>query len=132
MPRWAWLPVIALAASAAPASAHHTLTGYDQARPITLEGVVAEFSYTQPHPHLMMRVQAATPQTWRLEMDNLYELDEIGFTKETFKPGDRVRVTGSPGRNGATTMYIRRLDRPKDGLRYEQIGFTPSLSFPPK
>ena len=131
MHRRACMFIVAVAA-AGPAQAHHTLTGYDQARPITLQGSVTEFSYTQPHPYLVIEVKpaAGAAQSWKLEMDNLYELDEIGVTRDTFKPGDRVQVNGAPGRNGAHIMYLRRLDRPKDGLRYEQVGFTPSLTFP--
>jgi hypothetical protein len=121
-----WLATFALAAT--PAAAHHTLTGYE-ARQITLDGRIAEFSFTHPHPYLMLEVrpQGAAAESWKLEMDNLFELDEIGVTKATFRPGDKVTVSGAPGRNGARTLYVRRLDRPSDGLRYEQIGFTPSL-----
>jgi hypothetical protein len=126
-----WLAGAALAAGAAPAAAHHTLTGYE-ARQITLEGRIAEFSFTNPHPFLTLQVRrsGAPAESWRLEMDNLFELDGIGVTKATFRPGDQVTVTGAPGRDGARTLYLRRLDRPSDGLRYEQIGFTPSLTFP--
>jgi thiamine monophosphate kinase len=50
----------------------------------------------------------------------------------SFKPGDRVVVTGSPGRSQSQILYIRRLDRPSDGLRYEQIGTTPHIRIPGK
>jgi len=123
-----WLLIITLAAT--PAAAHHSLAGYDSARSVTLDGLVTEFQYAQPHPILVISVGApGGAQTWKLEMDNLYELDEIGMTRDTFRPKDRVTVMGSPGRHQANTLYLRSLDRPRDGLHYEQVGFTPAMSF---
>lgn len=110
---------------AAPAGAHHSLTAYDASKRVTHEAVVAEFHYTQPHPFMFVEVAG---QRWRLEMDNLWELDQIGMKRDTFRPLDRVRVTGSPDRGGRPAMYLRRLERDSDGLVYEQLGMRPSLT----
>jgi len=67
-------------------------------------------------------------ESWRLEMDNRFELADVGMTDSTLKPGDRVVVTGSLGRTEPRTMYIRQLDRPADGFRYEQVGSRPRVS----
>jgi hypothetical protein len=129
MRRSAGLMILGLAASAAPATAHHALTGYDRAREIALSGVVVEFHFRQPHPFLVIEVEAAgARRIWRLEMDNLSELSAIGLSRDTFRAGDRVLVGGDPSRDGADALYLRRLDRPRDGLRYEQVGSTPRLS----
>jgi hypothetical protein len=61
-------------------------------------------------------------------MDNRFELADIGMTSETLRPGDRVVVTGSPGRLDARALYIRQLDRPADGFRYEQVGSRPRVN----
>jgi Family of unknown function (DUF6152) len=115
---------------ASAAQAHHSLSNYDQGRNITADGVVEEFHFVNPHPFLMIGVTAPSGvrQTWRLEMDNLYELDEIGISKTTFKFGDQVTVSGWPDRTKPREIYLRRLDRPSDGLRYEQIGVRPRLT----
>jgi len=70
----------------------------------------------------------AKAETWRLEMDNRYELADIGVTATTFKPGDRVIATGSAARADARSLYLMKLDRPADGLRYEQVGTSPRIS----
>ena len=122
---------LGLAATAVPAAAHHSLAGYDQNRPLELTGEVTEFHYTQPHPYLVIAAPGpggGAPQPWKLEMDNLWELDAIGVTSGTFKARDRVSVSGSPDRSGGHAMYLRRLDRASDGLRYEQIGMSPRLT----
>jgi len=125
--------VLVLVASTAPAQAHHSLAGYDQSRQVALKGVVTGFRFSQPHPFLAIDVEAAgAKQTWRLEMDNLFELRAIGLSREAFKPGDAVLVSGNPSRDGARNLYLRRLDRPSDGLRYEQVGSNPTVSVRPK
>jgi hypothetical protein len=124
----------ALAPVAAPAQAHHSLAGYDQSKPMALEGVVAEFRFAHPHPFLIIKVRSANgvAEDWRLEMDNLFELDAIGMSKDSFKAGERVLARGDSSRRKANELYLRRLDRPSDGLRYEQVGFSPRVSFQPK
>ena len=123
-------PILMLSLLATGAQAHHSLSGYDQNRNVRTDGVVEEFHFANPHPVLMIGVTAPSGvrQTWRLEMDNLHELAEIGISKTTFKPGDLVSVSGWPDKMEPKNMYLRRLDRPSDGLRYEQIGLSPRLT----
>jgi uncharacterized protein DUF6152 len=118
------------AAVHAPALAHHSIGSvYDSARPVTVEGRVTEFQFVNPHPVLIIDVATdGAPQPWRLEMDNRFELSEIGMSAETFKSGDRVVVSGSMSRSEPTSLYIRRLDRPADGFSYEQVGSRPRIN----
>jgi hypothetical protein len=109
-------------------AAHHSFGSvYDTAARMTLKGVVREFQFINPHPFLIVEVDE---QSWRAEMDNRFELADIGITAKTFRPGDEVVLNGSPGRSEARILYLWRLDRPADGLRYEQVGGTPSLHVP--
>jgi|SRR5678809_781240 hypothetical protein len=109
--------------------AHHSITGaYDLSREMTIEGSVTKFEFVNPHPLVTIAV-GPQRQSWRLELDNLSELVQIGMGNRTFKAGDHVVVTGSPGRSQSQTLYVRLLDRPSDGLRYEQIGYTPHIKF---
>ena len=114
------------------ALAHHSFAGiYDQGRSVTLEGVVREFQFIHPHPFLVIDVKVGgNAQAWRAEMDNRFELEDIGITSKTFRPGDRVLAVGSPGRTQSNALYLWRLDRPSDGLHYEQVGTTPSIRIP--
>jgi hypothetical protein len=122
--------------TALPAGAHHSLSGtYDMGRQTTIEGVVREFRFVNPHPFVVVEVPAPRGgdlQIWQLELDNRYELTGIGITAQTFKAGDRVVVTGNPGRTEAHALSVTRLDRPSDGFRYEQIGTTPRVGRIPR
>ena len=122
--------VAALGAWGVTAQAHHSLSGvYDSSRPVTVEAVVTEFHFVNPHPFVMAEVKErdGTARAYRLEMDNRRELVEVGITNATLQRGDRIVVTGSVGRSDRTHLYIRRLERAADGFIYEQVGSRPSV-----
>jgi len=126
--------VAALAMSAAvsaPVAAHHSLSEYDVSRRLTLNVTVREFRFVNPHPFLLVESRAGSlASVWRLDLDNRYELVEIGMNSDTFTRGDRLLVTGSPGQNEKPILYVRELERPSDGFRYEQVGTTPRIARP--
>jgi hypothetical protein len=130
-----WISVLALGFTVMPASAHHSIAGvYDSSREVTIRGVISEFHFVNPHPFVIVDVKADNgTQQWKLEMDNLSELIDVGMTGQTFKRGDRVIVAGSlirpPRIQG---LYIRKLDRPSDGFQYEQVGSSPRIHLPPE
>jgi len=111
--------------------AHHSISAvYDSRKPVTLTGSVREFQFVNPHPWIGLDVTDADGvRQWRLELDNRWELVDVGMKPDTFKPGDVIVATGSSGRDGARAVYVLRLDRASDGLHYEQRGQSPSLRF---
>ena len=115
----------------APVSGHHSLSEYDTARRITLNGVVREFHFVNPHPYLEVygRLDGVT-RLWRLELDNRFELIDVGMTSKTFARGDELVVSGAPGHDGKPILYVREMDRAEDGFRYEQVGNTPRIVRP--
>ena len=133
-----WRPLqcaLALSLAAGIVTAHHSLSGsYVMGEDITVEGVVVQFQFVNPHPFLTITAAGGNgeKQQWRMEMDNRSELAGIGMTATTLKPGDHVVVKGNPGSSQQNTLYIRQLNRPADGLKYEQIGATPRIEIPKK
>jgi hypothetical protein len=130
LPGW-WVAVLMIGLPAEATHAHHSIArAYDDARRATVSGIVTEFRFINPHPLLLVEIvdDAGEAAVWQLEMDNRFELAREGMTAETFAPGDRVTAEGSLGRTDALTLYIRWLERPSDGLRYEQIGYSPRLT----
>ena len=133
MHRWIVALAGALAITGMRGHAHHSIAAvYDTSRQVTVEGVVTAFRFVNPHPYLTMEVKDAGrgTQQWRLEIDNRSELVAIGVTRETWKSGDWIIVSGSPARHERQSLYVRRLDRPADGLRYEQVGSSPRIRAP--
>jgi hypothetical protein len=114
-------------------AAHHSISAvYDSNQPVTIEGVVTEFHFVNPHPYLVIegREPGGEVRRWHLEMDNRGELAAVGGTKETLRPGERVIVMGSRGRTERQSLYVRKLVRPADGFEYEQVGTSPRIRKP--
>ena len=125
--------VVASALLGVATQAHHSISAvYDDTQRVTIEGVVTQFQFVNPHPLVVMDVKdsAGNAQQWRLEMDTHRELADIGFTNETLKPGERLVIIGSRARRQPQSLYIRRLERPSDGFAYEQVGNSPRLITP--
>ena len=93
-----------------------------------------QVQFVNPHPFLILDVKdnSGAVQQWRLEMDNRSELTEAGITKDTLKFGDRIVVSGNPGRSQPRMMYIQKLERPADGFAYEQVGNSPRIRTRPR
>ncbi|MGE3843171.1 MAG: DUF6152 family protein [Vicinamibacterales bacterium] len=126
--------ILALLLAPLAADGHHSLSAvYDQSRRVSVEALVVEFHFVNPHPYLLADVRGADGATvrWRLEIDNRRELTAIGITDETWKPGDRIVASGSPDRKGESALYAWSIDRPRDRFRYEQVGGTPRI-VPPR
>ena len=97
-----------------PARAHHALSAnYDTETVGTIEGVVVEVFWANPHIHYYMEVANADGMTelWDIESSNLGSMISSGWTKDTVKTGDRIRISGHLGRGGT-----RRLELDKDSL----------------
>lgn len=88
-----------------PAYAHHSMTGFDRARTVTLTGTVKGFGWVNPHSWIEMEVTNAkgAVETWNIEMTAPAILAKAGWKSNTVKPGDKVVVgvhpllTGEPG-----------------------------------
>ena len=134
MSRWLLALTAGIWISGTPAGAHHSLSDYDSSRQSTLEGIVAQFQFVNPHPFVVLDVKdrSGAVEQWRLEMDNRHELTDIGMTKDTLKPGDRLVISGNAGRTQPRILYIRKLDRPADGYGFEQVGNRPQLRGRPR
>ena len=122
---------IAMILGSVVAQGHHSISAvYDRDRPVTLDGVLVEFAMVQPHPFVVVDVKNGRETTrWRGELDNRWELESIGMTARTLKPGDRLVLNGQSGRNQPNSLYVMRLDRPSDGFWYEQVGMSPKAGF---
>ena len=91
-----------LAGSGVVATAHHSGAMFEPEKTITIEGVVKEFQYTNPHSWLWITVTNADKTTtdWGFEAEGPSTLFRNGIRKSDLVPGDKVTVTGRPMRDG--------------------------------
>lgn len=119
-----WVAAVLMAAGAA-TRAHHSVAGaYDDTRDTTIDGLITEFRFVNPHPFITI-TKSEDGESWRLDMDNRYEFDAIGFTADDLGIGDRIIVNGILARREANRLYVMRLERPTDGFGFEQIANHP-------
>jgi Family of unknown function (DUF6152) len=88
---------------ALPALAHHSFAMFDFSTTTTLRGQVKEFRWTNPHVVLLVTAasHAGEPeQDWTMELTSPGNLTRIGWSRHSFKPGDRVELSFNPLRDG--------------------------------
>ena len=100
-------------------AAHHSFSAeYYENQSVTVEGEIEQFHYRNPHAWLMLRVKEAQGKAamYQGEWLGVTQLRRFGITAESLKAGDRVRVTGAPGRNPELRrLHIKEIARPADG-----------------
>ena len=83
------------------ATAHHSnAPHYDRERPITIEGVVEEFEFVNPHAFLHIRAEneSGESEVWACEMQTANTLKRQGWTEDRFTVGQSVTVSGIAAR----------------------------------
>jgi hypothetical protein len=115
---------IMLAAIAMPALAHHSfLSIYDQNAVSTIEGVVTEVWFENPHSRVYIETTNAdgSKTVWESETYPRNILVRRGWNHDDLKAGDEVILKGRKAKNGSNRMQMLSLTRPSDG--WEGIGF---------
>lgn len=86
---------------ALPYAAHHSAAIFDAKRPLTLQGTVKLFQWTNPHCWIQVMVPGQNVATeWSIEMGSPSQLYRKGWRPGTLKPGDRVTIVIYPTRDG--------------------------------
>jgi hypothetical protein len=104
----------------ATANAHHSATMFEQTRTITVEGVVKEFQFSNPHSWLLVDVKdkAGKVTTWGFEAEGPSTLQRAGIRRSEFPVGTKVTMTGRPMKDG-TPAAIWVLAVRADGKRFD-------------
>src|SRR3954470_21869736 len=102
-PRVATLLIaLALSATAVPAMAHHSGAMFEEKKEVTLNGVVKEFQFTNPHSWLLVDVKGADGKvtTWGFEAEGPSSMVRAGIRLKDFAPGTPITITGRPMKDG--------------------------------
>ncbi len=100
-----------------PVTAHHAGVMFEEEAEITLEGVVKEFQYTNPHSWLLVDVtdEDGRITTWGFEAEGPSTLMRRGIRVGDLMPGTRVTISGHPMRDGRPAAAWTRAVR-EDGV----------------
>ena len=104
--------LIALAAlsAAAAAQAHHSFPAvYDAKVRRTINGVVTQMLYQNPHARLYLRVRNDNggEDLWELETQNTSFLRRGGWLPSSVQPGDRLTIEGNVAFTIPKRLYIQ-------------------------
>jgi len=85
-----------------PIFAHHGAASFDTSKKLTVKGTVVEWFWANPHCFLRFDVKGedGQPVQWVVETQSGPNITPLGYSKQTFRPGDEVTVTLEPVRNG--------------------------------
>ena len=113
-----------LIVAASAAYAHHSATMFEQTKQITVEGVVKEFQYSNPHSWLLVDVTDKNGKvtTWGFEAEGPSTLQRAGIRPSVFPAGTKVTMTGRPMKDGSpAAIWVVAI---KDGKKYDpRAGF---------
>jgi hypothetical protein len=116
--------MVAAAFAALPASleAHHSGVMFDEKKEVTLQGVVKEFQYTNPHSWLLVDVTNAdgTVTTWGFEAEGPSTLQRNRVRPSDFTAGTKLTITGRPMKDGRpAALWVK-------AVRADGVEFYPS------
>jgi len=108
-----------LLTGALPVLAHHSLGAeYDVKKPLTMTGTVDKIEFFNPHIWMYVDVKDANGQTvkWQCEGAPPNNLIRQGWTKNSLKPGDTIKIYGFQAKDGGNTCAARTVTLP-DGKK---------------
>jgi DNA/RNA endonuclease YhcR with UshA esterase domain len=92
--------------------AHHAVAGvYDLNKEVVLQGRLKKLNFTNPHASIELTVpnKDGTFTDWVLTTASVQILTREGINKTAMKPGEILKVTVLPARNGNPAGFIRTL-----------------------
>src|SRR5262252_4020272 len=104
--------VIGLVISGITLQAHHAVAGvYDLNKEVVLQGVLKKLNFTNPHASIELTVTDKDGKVtdWILTTASVTNLTREGINKTSMKPGEKLKVTILPARNGSPAGFIRNL-----------------------
>jgi hypothetical protein len=99
--------VVVLTAAAVTVSAHHSFSAeFDGTKRVTLEGKVVMMEFVNPHSwlHFDANMPDGKIERWKVEGGSPNVMFRLGWTRDTLAVGTRVKVTGSPAKDGAKRL----------------------------
>jgi hypothetical protein len=93
--------------------AHHSVAGvYDLHKEVVLVGALKKLNFTNPHSSIELTVtnKDGSNTDWTLVTASNTVLTRQGVTKSSIKPGEILKVTVLPARNGNPLGFIKTLE----------------------
>ena len=113
--------------AASPVVAHHSFTMFEMDKDVTYKGVVVEYTWVNPHVHILVDIKAApgvdaaTVGRWDVEGGSTNIMGRQGWTRATLKPGMDITFVGHPMRDGSKGVSLFYMIMPDGKRLYHDI-----------
>jgi hypothetical protein len=99
---------VAVFALPAPAGAHHSTAMFNLEARLTLNGVLKEIQWTNPHAWIQVTAPDAkgVPVEWSIECGSPNSLARQGWKLSMFKAGQKVSIVGNPKKDGTPAALL--------------------------
>ena len=116
------IAVFVLVSVAIPLSAHHSWPVSND-RLVTVKGKVIEFMWANPHPMIILEVQASDGRVekWQVGGPAIIRMEANGWTKTTVKAGDVITGVGHQFADGEKVVKLDHVVLP-DGKEMRVYG----------
>jgi hypothetical protein len=102
---------------------HHSQSEFDFKLNVDVTGKVSKLEWKSPHARLYVDVinaQGGT-ETWNFELPSPNTLMRRGWTRDSLKVGEHVKVNGARARNFPTIAYARTITDDKGNALFTGI-----------
>jgi hypothetical protein len=114
--------IVGVVLAIASLGAHHSFAMFDMGRTVEYRGVVTEWMWKNPHVHFTVLVKPGSGVdkkmvgTWDVEGGSIHIMMRQGWTLDSYKIGDPIRLVGHPRKDGSKGMSLFYAIR-RDGSR---------------
>lgn len=114
-----WLLLVAMSVVDV-AQAHHSIAIYDTTKELTVEGVIIEAQWKNPHTYFVLEVTDDSGDIERREIEagSIANLQPWGVTRDVLQPGKRVSLRAHPHRRDVEGKLLGLDLVSEDGKRY--------------
>ena len=98
----AFITTLVILAGSGSTIAHHGAATFDTGKELTMQGTVTEWVWSNPHCFLKFDVMEkdGTVRGWTVETSNPPDMVNRGWSRRSFKGGEKVTVVVEPVKSG--------------------------------
>lgn len=104
-------------------SAHHSRANFQLDKVVEMTGVVTRYNWANPHVYFEMELE--TGDKWLIEGHSVPGVTGLGWTRDTIKEGDRIRIGANPDSDPDKKFALIQWVLAADGVAYRAFPRVP-------